>query len=418
MIGAAIPPSITHRCSRRALLCAAALTPLALLARKAQSEPLAQQPPVLVCLFLRGAADGLSLVVPHAHGEYYAARRGIAIAPPGRSAGALDLDGEFGLHPRLEPLLEPFRARELSLIHAVGSPHPTRSHFEAQDYMELGALPPNTPLEGWLARYLALRPARPGALVRSLAFASRAPLALRGDRDTVVTSSLRHFRLAAPKVTRAALEQGFAQLYAEAPEGAANHAARHALEATRKLAELTRRYRPARGASYPRELWSLAEVANLIKADAGLEAAWIDVGGWDTHRGQGGAQQGDLASRLQSLGRALAAFRTDLGPLLDRVLVLVMSEFGRTLRENGTGGTDHGHGGVMMVMGGAVRGGRVLGRFPRLSPEALHEGRDLAVTSDFRSVLGEIAQHALGAPAALQLFPDFTPPAKALGLFG
>jgi uncharacterized protein (DUF1501 family) len=387
--------------SRRALLSSLGVL---LAPRGAFAEPV-KQAPVLVCVFLRGAADGLNLVVPHTESEYYRLRPTIAVPRPGEKAGAVDLDGRFGLHPRLAPLKAAYDAGQLALVHAAGSPHRTRSHFEAQDYMTTGAVGDRTVARGWLTQYLSSRAASSSSLLRAVALADRPPLSLRGFPDAIVTPYLSDFRFEASEQLSPVLTQGFRKLYRVDSPSLAERAGQRALDLSDQVARaLSSQKNKAR---YGRDVRQFAELARLIKADVGLELAWLDMGGWDTHRYQGGSEKGDLPRQLDRLGRALSAFRADLGPAFERVVVVVMSEFGRTARENGSGGTDHGHGGVMLVLGGNVKGGRVLGNFPGLAPDQLFEARDLAVTTDFRDVLGELCERHLGQPASAELFPGY-----------
>jgi len=361
--------------------------------------------PVLLCVFLRGAADGLNVVVPHADPDYYRLRPSIAVPRPGEKGGVLDLDGRFGLHPRLAPLKAAFDAKELALVHAVGSPHPTRSHFEAQDYMETAAVGDRSASHGWLGRYLAMRPPATAGLLRAVALSVRTPLSLRGYPDAVVAANLRDFRLSTSSALGPLLSEGFRRLYDADAKTLAEHAGQRALAASDVVRRVLGKQR--RGAGYAHDAQDFADVARLIKADVGLETAWIDVGGWDTHRYEGSTENGDLPRQLERLGRALAAFRADLGPAFERVVVLVMSEFGRTARENGTGGTDHGHGNFMLLLGGKVQGGRVLGNLPGLAADQLFEGRDVPVTTDFRDVLAEVCERHLKMPDASALFPGY-----------
>ena len=412
----------SQRVSRRVLLRGSALSSLGFLLRSrsgwasdAAVTEAVPNAPVLLCVFLRGAADGLNIVVPHADDEYYRLRPNIAIPRPGEKSGAIDLDGRFGLHPRLAPLKAAYDAKELALIHAVGSPHPTRSHFEAQDYMETARVGEPSAARGWLGSYLAMRQPGRAEVLRAVAVTSRSPLALRGYPDAVVAPNLRDFRLGAPPELDAVLTQGFARLYAMDAPGVAERAGGRALFASEMVARALGKRRQFSRA-YARDAQDFADVAKLIKANVGLEAAWLDLGGWDTHRGQGSSDNGELPRQLDRLGRALAAFRADLGPVFERVVVVVMSEFGRTARENGTGGTDHGHGNVMLVLGGNVQGGRVLGNLPGLASEQLFQGRDLPVTTDFRDVLAEITERHLRLPDAAALFPGYQlEPAHRLG---
>jgi uncharacterized protein (DUF1501 family) len=393
--------------SRRSLLLLSATLPLgALASRWALAETASTSKDVLVCVFLRGGVDGLSLVVPHADRAYYAERPGLAIARPGKAEeSAIDLDGRFGLHPRLAPLAAAWNAGELAIVHAVGSPHSTRSHFEAQDYMETAVVGKRAN-NGWLGRALSTRPAAERQPLGTVALSNRTPLALRGLPSALSTPELARFALRAPKGHRQTLARGFRELYAGG-KSPVERAGRDALDVADRLAKLDL----DRSASkYPGAAKPLSEIAALVKADVGLSVAWIDVGGWDTHTGQ----TPRLARQLEGLGQGLDAFRRDLGERMERVVVVVMSEFGRTVRENGTGGTDHGHGGVMFLLGGPVNGKKVLGHWPGLEPDARHEGRDLAVTTDFRDVLAEIAEKRLGV-AAQRAISDY-PAGPRLGV--
>lgn len=393
--------------SRRALLLAGACLPFTTLASRwalAETEP-SPANTTLVCVFLRGGVDSLSLVVPHGDRAYYDDRPGIAIARPGKGKdAAVDLDGHFGLHPRLAPLADVYTAGELAIVHAVGSPHTTRSHFEAQDYMETAVLDRRAK-DGWLGRALKTRPGAGKEPLETVALSNRTPLALRGYPNALSTPALGRFTLRAPRQTRAALTRGFSRLYADG-NGNIEKAGRDALSVAQRLAKLDLDKSEQK---YPGAAKPLSEIAALIKADVGLQVAWIDVGGWDTHTGQNQR----LSRNLEGLGEGLASFRKDLGNHMERVVVLVMSEFGRTVRENGTGGTDHGHGGAMLLMGGPVKGKKVYGKWPGLSSDERYEGRDLAVTTDFRDVLSEVVEKRLAlAPSAA--IPKHAP--KTLGI--
>jgi uncharacterized protein (DUF1501 family) len=415
MIGAGV--------SRRALLESCALSSLGFLlaprgarAEAPPAEPVPQTP-VLLCVFLRGGADGLSIVVPHGDAEYYRLRPSTAVPPPGEKNGAVDLDGRFGLHPRLAALKDAYDAGQLAIVHAAGSPHPTRSHFQAQDYMTTGAVGDRRVARGWLTHYLASRTPAGSDLLRAVALVDRPPLSLRGYPSPIITPTLAEFRFDASEQLSPLLEQGFRKLYRSDSPSVAERAGQRALEASVGVARALRQQKNR--ARYSRDVRQFAELARLIKADVGLEVAWLDMGGWDTHRYQGSTERGDLPRQIERLGRALSAFRADLGDAFERVVVVVMSEFGRTARENGTGGTDHGHGSVMLVLGGNVKGGRVLGNFPGLMPEQLFEARDLAVTTDFRDVLGELCERHLGHPHGAALFPGYAlEESRRLGLLG
>lgn len=408
------------RFTRRAWLTGSALLSFGLacpnaLAQAIEPPPDPSRPKVLVCLFLRGAVDGLSVVVPHAEPAYYRARPSIAISQPGKGEHAAhDLDGRFGLHPRLSALMPAWNAGELALVHAIGSPHPTRSHFEAQDYMESGT-PGVVARDGWVGRSLALLPVSTTDTFRAVAFADNVPRGMRGVPGVLAVRNLEALSLRAPGPLRSRLEQGFSRLYG-VKDDALHRAGREALIAIARARDIPK---PKPDPDYPKAARPLAEVAELIKAGVGLRAAWIDVGGWDTHQGQGNAANGRLPGLLDGLGRSLAAFRRDLGDRFADVVVLTMSEFGRTVRQNGTGGTDHGHGTAMLVLGGSVKGKRVYGRWPGLEPADLHEGRDLAVTTDFRDLFAELARKHLGVESLDTIFPGYdSKSATSLGVLG
>ncbi len=366
---------------------------------------------ILVVVFLRGAADGLNVVVPHGESAYYTLRPTIALDRPGvGEASAIDLDGHFGLHPGLAPLKAAFDARELAIVNAVGSPDRTRSHFDAQDYMESGTPGSKATEDGWLNRYLQHSRRADATPFRAVAVAPRMPRTLAGPATALVIDDLRGFSLAADSAHPRA--RAFAEAVERAYRGSPDRAlaqpasemfdALHVLE-SRDLADQA----PRDGVDYPKGPLgkSLSQTARLIQADLGVELAFVEVGGWDHHVNEGGID-GQLARSVTQLGRALAAFRQDLGDRMGDVVVVTMSEFGRTARENGNRGTDHGHGSFMLVMGGPVRGGKVHGRWPGLTPGDLFEERDLAVTTDFRTVLSEIVQRHLHCDDVREIFPN------------
>jgi uncharacterized protein (DUF1501 family) len=407
-------------CSRRRFvqgaLLGAGLGPL-VLRRMAWAAP-AERGKVLVCIFQRGAVDGLSMVVPYAEAAYYRERSSIAIARPGKPGGAVDLDGRFGLHPRLAPLKPLFAAGELAIVHAVGSTDPSRSHFEAQDYMENGTPGVATTSDGWLDRCALHARIRRVTPFRAVALTQELPLSLRGQARALALGDLRRYGLLGRGKVRAKLREGFAALYARS--GASDPVLRAGSEALGAMHAIDGldpdSYQPAHGAKYPngRLGRQLMQAAELIKSDLGVRIAFADVGGWDTHAGQGGSE-GRLARVLAELGQALAAFRRDLGSRMQDVVVLTMSEFGRTVAENGSGGTDHGHGNAFFVLGGPVRGKKVYGRWPGLAPADRYQGRDLAVTTDFRDVFAEVAMRHLGISNAEQILPGYAPK-RFLGL--
>ncbi len=376
---------------------------------------------ILVVLFQRGAADALNMVVPHGDADYYALRPTIAIQRPGaRGDAALDLDGFFGLHPALRPLQPLWQRGMLAPIHAVGSPSATRSHFDAQDYMESGTPDlKNTP-DGWLNRYLATRGTCAeceGTTVtpfRAVTMTEQTPRILAGPAPVIAMSSLNDFTIRATGSDAERLEA----LYRTGRADIIHGAGAETFDAVKMLrAANPQRYRPEHGAEYPRSQFGqrLLQIAQLIKADVGLEIAFADVGGWDTHVNQGGAT-GQLANRLSDFAGAVAALTADLGDRMADVLILTMTEFGRMARQNGNGGTDHGHAGAMFVLGGSVKGGKVYGKWPGLAREQLYEGRDLALTTDFRSVFEEVVRSHLGAVEASRVFPGFVSEGR-LGLF-
>ncbi|HEU4564466.1 MAG TPA: DUF1501 domain-containing protein [Gemmatimonadaceae bacterium] len=375
---------------------------------------------VLICLFQRGAADALNVVVPHGEPEYYALRPTIAIPRPtagaARAGGAaIDLDGFFGLHPALAPLAPLWERGLLAPVHAVGSPSATRSHFDAQDYLESGTPDVKGTSDGWLNRYLAVRgtcaECAPPSPFQAVAMSRTTPRILQGPAPSVAMASLADFTVRATGSDAERLEA----LYRTGSADLIHGTGRETFEAVRILrAASPERYAPAPGADYPRSPFgqSLRQIAQLIKADVGLEIAFADVGGWDTHVAQGGAT-GQLANRLDDFARAIAALVADLGDRMADVVIITMSEFGRMARQNGNGGTDHGHAGALFVIGGSVRGRTVHGRWPGLAPEQLHEGRDLALTTDFRTVFTEILEHHLGAKDGAGIFPGFEGPGRA-----
>jgi uncharacterized protein (DUF1501 family) len=401
---------LTRRALLKAGACALAAmaAPPRFLARAASAAEAHNR--VIVAVFQRGAVDGLSMVVPYGDRDYTATRASIAIRPPnGADAdAALDLDGFFALHPALQALMPLWQARALAVVHACGSPDRTRSHFDAQDYMESGTPGVKSTTDGWLARAIGTRPA-PSSPFRAVALGPTLPRILRGDAGAISLASLDRFDVRA-STDAAAARKGFESLYEQSVQDLLHGTGRETFEAVRMLKSANAaQLRPANNAQYPRSRLgeSLRQIAQLIRADVGLEIAFTDAGGWDTHVGQG-AEQGQLANRLRDFGASLAAFAQDLGDRMGDVLVLTMSEFGRTVAENGNRGTDHGHATAMLLLGGGVRGGKVYGRWPGLAREQLYEGRDLAVTTDFRTLFAEVAGRQLGIARPATLFPGWT----------
>lgn len=419
-------------CTRRIFLRNSAMTLVgvgalpAWLAGAAKAAEVNGRRKILVALFQRGAADGLNIVVPHAEPYYYQVRPTIAIPRPSRSSSAsdpraaLDLDGFFGLHPALAPLKPLWDAGHLAIVHAAGSPDPTRSHFDAQDYMESGTPGVKATTSGWLNRALrahcpdceqgrspsSLRAVAP---LRAIAMDAQMPLSLRGPAPAVAISNLASFRIGyGPQGAVAA--NAFETMYAHSQDALLEPAGRDTFAALRILKSLNpKAYRPAPGVRYPRRGLgnSLRQIAQLIKADVGVEVAFADVGGWDNHVAEGSVE-GQLAGRLREFAGAIAAFWRDLGDRAEDVVLVTMSEFGRTVHENGSAGTDHGHANAMFVLGGPVAGGKVYGQWPGLQPEQLYQGRDLALTTDFRDVLAEVLARHMGVAQLQPVFPGYS----------
>ena len=367
---------------------------------------------VLICLFQRGAADALNIVVPHGERAYYAMRPSIAIPQPSRNVanGAIDLDGFFGLHPALAPLKPLYDRGLLAPVHAVGSPSTTRSHFDAQDYMETGTPDIKGTTDGWLNRYLAVKGTCDECNLaktpfRAVSLTPQTPRILEGPSATVAMNSLDEFSVRATGNSAERLEA----LYRTGSADLVHGTGTEMFDAVKMLRSANpQKYLPRNGAEYPRSQFGqrLLQIAQLIKANVGLEIAFADVGGWDTHVNQG-SSTGQLAQRLDDFSRSIAALVADLGDRMDDVVIMTMSEFGRMARENGNRGTDHGHAGALFVIGGHVKGGKVHGKWPGLEQEQLYEGRDLALTTDFRSVFAEVVSDHLGARAVDRIFPGF-----------
>ncbi len=373
---------------------------------------------ILVAIFQRGAADGLNIVIPFGEKSYHSMRPTIAIPEPSKRSesapSAIDLDGFFGLHPSLSSLKPLFDSRQLAIIHAAGSPDSTRSHFDAQDYMESATPGVKSTPDGWLNRFLQGTPVPDASPFRAVAFASSTPRTMMGSASCLCTQDLQGFHLAgniSPQTRGVQLvETAFEEMYASASDRLLSSTAHETFEAISTLQRIQiGQYQPANGAEYPKGPLgkSLQQVAQLIKSDAGLQVAFAEAGGWDNHVNEGGVT-GQLANRLKEFGDALAAFHKDMGEQMADITVLTMSEFGRTAHENGNRGTDHGHANAMFVLGGPVKGGKVYGDWPGLKDHQLHEGRDLALTTDFRDVFAEVAVRHLGVQDPTGIFPGYT----------
>jgi uncharacterized protein (DUF1501 family) len=326
----------------------------------------------LICLFQRGAADALNIVVPHGEAAYYAMRPSINVP----QQAVIDLDGFFGFHPSLAPFKSLYDRKLLAAVHAVGSPSATRSHFDAQDYMETGTPDDKNTPDGWLNRYLAAKGTCEECKVtpfRAVSLTPQTPRILEGPAPTVAMNSLAEFSIRATGNDVERLEA----LYRTGSADLVHGTGAEMFDAVKMLkAANPQNYQPAPGAMYPRSQFGqrLQQIAQLIKMDLGVEIAFADVGGWDTHVNQGGAT-GQLANRLDDFAKSIDALVTDLGDRMADVTILTMSEFGRMAKENGNGGTDHGHAGALFVIGGDVKGGKVYGKWPGLQPEQLYGAR-------------------------------------------
>ena len=360
----------------------------------------------LVVIFQRGAADGLNIVVPHGEKQYYAMRPSINIP----RKNVLDLDGFFGLHPSLAPLQPFWQQRHLAIVHAAGSPDATRSHFDAQDFMETGTPGVKATDDGWLNRSLhGIARSPQNSPFRAIALGPSVPRILSGGEPAVAMNNINDFSVGGrnPKASPAA--SAFEAMYDHSSDSILHGTGEQTFDAVKMLkAADPGKYTPAPGADYPKGRFgdSIRQLAQLIKANLGVQVAFADIGGWDHHVNEG-AVEGQLANVLGDFSQALAAFWTDLGDLGEDTVVVTMSEFGRTARENGNRGTDHGHANVMFVLGGPVKGGKVYGRWPGLDQSQLYEGRDLALTTDFRQVISEAVARHMGNKNLAEVFPGY-----------
>jgi uncharacterized protein (DUF1501 family) len=364
----------------------------------------------LVAIFQRGAVDGLNMVVPFGERTYYDVRPSIAIPKPdaGNAESAINLDGFFGLHPSFSAFKPFWDSNRLAIIHAAGSPDNTRSHFDAQDYMESATPGLKSTTDGWLNRYLQTKPNTENSQFRAVSLTQTMPRILQGKAPAIAMANLSDFGIRAGR-SSASVQGSLEEIYARNVSDSLAGMGRETFEAVNYLKKSNpAQYKPENGVQYPRSAFgnSLLQIAQLIKAGVGLEVAFTDIGGWDTHVNQGNSR-GQLANLLTQFSSAIAAFYQDLGQRMDDVVLLTMSEFGRTVRENGNRGTDHGHANAMFVLGNTVRGGKVYGKWPGLNGDQLYEGRDLALTTDFRDVFGEIASRHLGNTSLKSIFPGY-----------
>jgi uncharacterized protein (DUF1501 family) len=360
----------------------------------------------LVVIFQRGAADGLNIVIPWREPNYYAMRPTIAIP----QQKVIDLDGFFGLHPSLASFEPLYRQGHLAIVHATGSPDATRSHFDAQDYMESGTPGLKSTQDGWLNRALQaedIRATQPHTAFRAVALGPEVPRTLAGKIPALAISNVQDFAIGGRGPRQAPASTAFESMYDHSSDSLLHSTGDSTFEAIRMLrATDPTRYVPSPDANYPDSPFAknMKQIAQLLKANLGLEAAFTDLTGWDTHQNQGSVD-GQLANRLRDFSGSIAAFWRDMGPDAENITVVTMSEFGRTAHQNGTGGTDHGHANAMFVLGGNVKGGKVYGKWPGLANEQLNEGRDLAITTDYRQVLGEVVSKTIGATNLEVTFP-------------
>lgn len=365
----------------------------------------------LVCVFLRGGADGLNIVVPHGDDHYYEQRPTIAIARPDELSAehnqrTVDLNGFFGLHPSLAPLHDLYTAGDMAFVQATGSPDESRSHFEATDLMERGAVPGEH--SGWLARHLATLNTGNESALRAIAVGEMLPQSLSGQLSATALKSVADYHLSGREETAGELSAILQQIYLQQPHDLLKAAASQTFDALQVMRKIGKNPQQPRGRAYGDHDFGRAmqTVAQLIHAEAGVEVACVDLGGWDTHVAQGGAD-GIMARNLNRLSQGLTAFYEDLGDKMGKVTVLVMSEFGRRVQENAGAGTDHGHGNMMMLLGGGVNGNQVHARWPGIHPDVQEGPGDLVITTDYRDVLAEALTKRMNNPAVDRIFPDY-----------
>jgi uncharacterized protein (DUF1501 family) len=389
-----------------ALALAGTTTIPSFLVRSVLAETAAAPSRRLVVIFQRGAVDGLNVVVPWREKNYYSMRPSIAI-PQNQ---VIDLDGFFGLHPSLASFKPLYEAGHLAIVHAAGSPDMSRSHFDAQDFMESGTPGIKSTQDGWLNRALQaedLRHRQAQTAFRALALGAEVPRTLAGKVPAIALRNVDTFAVAGRGPAPSPAANAFEAMYGDSGDHIFHAAGEETFEAVKMLrAANPAQYKPGPGVDYPASEFgnNMKQIAQLLKSNLGVEAAFTDVGGWDTHQNQGSVE-GQLSNRLRDFSSSIAAFWRDLGDDAANVTLVTMSEFGRTARENGTGGTDHGHANAMFVLGGQVKGGKVYGRWPGLGNDELNEGRDLALTTDYRQVLGEVVNKSLGAANLDLVFP-------------
>jgi len=364
----------------------------------------------LVVVFLRGAADVLNMVVPHGEEAYYQLRPSLGIPHPDdtnakKDERTMDLDGFFGFHPSMSALLDAWRSEQLAIIHACGAPDESRSHFKAMELMERGVEDERGPASGWIGRHLGTLNTGNSSPLRAVGMGTRPQRSLSGSVPVSALRSIADFHLGGDPRALQQMRAALNTVYAEDILGQDTLSIMDTLETLDPL-----RYLPSRSAKYPDSEFGLAlkQTAMLIKAEVGLEVSAIDVGGWDTHFAQG-ASTGQMPNLMKDLADGLAAFHTDMFGHMHQLTTVTMSEFGRRASENGSLGTDHGHGSMMMVLGGNVNGGKVHGEWPGMAEGQLIGPGDLAVTTDYRDVLSEILVKRLNNPSTDEIFPEYKP---------
>ncbi|PWJ58916.1 uncharacterized protein (DUF1501 family) [Dyadobacter jejuensis] len=366
----------------------------------------------LVCIFQRGAMDGLMAVTPFTDTHLQAARPNLFIAPGAGGGGLIDLDGRYGLHPALKGFERLFAEKQLAIVHGIGSPNTTRSHFDAQDYMESGTPFRKGTSSGWLNRLLENGHGGTISPFQAVSLTSALPRSLYGNQPAVAISNLQDFniQMKGSKTGAGMAANSFEALYEQTSSELLRNTGKDSFEAMKMLQKTdVNAYKPLEGVVYPRSALgnSLKQIAQLIKMDVGMEIGFAESNGWDTHFNQG-STNGTFARNLTDFGNSIEAFWEDLGGLQDQVTLMSMTEFGRTVKENGTGGTDHGRASCNFILGQDVNGGVVYGKLDPLAKENLEDGRDLKVTTDFRAVFSEVAQSHLSINSSSSIFPDWT----------
>ncbi|OAQ38779.1 hypothetical protein A5893_12075 [Pedobacter psychrophilus] len=367
----------------------------------------------LICIFQRGAMDGLMAVTPFTDNYLKTARPTLfmSAAKTGNAKSLIDLDGKFGLHPSMKAFESVFKEGRLGIVHGIGSPNNTRSHFDAQDYMESGTPFNKGTSSGWLNRAVGLLGHDGATPFQAVSLTSSLPRSFYGDNPSVAISNLQDFNIQMKGNPNGAnmASKSFEDLYDQTTSSLLKDTGKESFDAMKMLNKTdTKNYKPGNGANYPNSSLgnSLKQIAQLIKMDVGLEVAFAESGGWDTHFNQG-TDNGIFARNVNDLSESMMAFWTDMGTLQDDVTIMTMTEFGRTVKQNGTGGTDHGRGSCNFILGNDVAGGKVHGKMNTLAIENLEDGRDLAVTTDFRTVFSEVADRHLGINKDTILFPDW-----------